>query len=242
MRTSGVRWAILRLACHKAVCSAPLRRLFLFLSGDHRVCVALLGRLLQEFSAFGGSLIVIIEAYARSLLLVMIEGLCRCRDYIVPAFLLTNIRRISIVCREKVRWGRAAAHLVLLVWRLVVLEEGLRVVRGLSSRLQLESGRLAVSEGLLVLSKAGLGKWRLHTWGDLGLGLLQAISIIWSTIDGFYQLKQSLFAEVQIARRCRLKCLLRCCLLFWAIIRFIRFNFLYWCSLLFFIRCCGLNQ
>ena len=172
MRTSGVRWAIFRLTCHKAVCSAPLRRLFLLLSGDYSVRVALLGRLLQKFSAFSGSLIVVIEAYAWPLLLVMIEGLCRCRDHIIPAFLLTNIRRISIVCRKEVRWGRAAAHLVLLVWGLMVLEEGLRVVRGLCGRLQLESGRLAVSEGLLVLIEAGLGKWRLHAWGDLGLGLL----------------------------------------------------------------------
>ena len=60
----------------------------------------------------------------------------------------------------------------------MVLEEGLRVVRGLCGRLQLESGRLAVSEGLLVLIEAGLREWRLHAWGDLGLGLLQAICII----------------------------------------------------------------
>ena len=103
MRTSGVRRAIFRLPCHKAVCSAPLRRLFLLLSGDYCVRVALLGRLLQKFSAFSGSLVVIIEAYARSLLCMMIEGLCRCRDYIVPAFLLANVRRISIVCRKKVK-------------------------------------------------------------------------------------------------------------------------------------------
>lgn len=60
----------------------------------------------------------------------------------------------------------------------MVLEEGLRVVRDLSSRLQLKGCRLAVSEGLLVLIEAGLGRWGLHAWGDLGLGLLQPRCII----------------------------------------------------------------
>ena len=71
--------------------------------------------------------------------------------------------------------------------------------------------------------------WGLHPRWDLWLSQLHDCWCILSTINGFDQLEQSFFTEIQTALRRRFQCLLRSCLLFWAII-------IFWC-IWFYLQC-----